>query len=58
MLKTLDAINRPPKDGGLVSNSLVYRYDVQKSADGLTSQMFPSGGIGPSSVIPRTYCGP
>ncbi len=35
MLKTLDAINRPPKDGGLVSNSLVYRYDVQKSADGL-----------------------
>jgi GH15 family glucan-1,4-alpha-glucosidase len=35
MLNTLDAINRPPKDGGLVSNSLVYRYDVQKSADGL-----------------------
>ena len=28
MLNTLDAINRPPKDGGLVSNSLVYRYDV------------------------------
>jgi GH15 family glucan-1,4-alpha-glucosidase len=38
MLKTLDAINRPPQDGGLVSNSLVYRYDVQKSADGLTSE--------------------
>jgi GH15 family glucan-1,4-alpha-glucosidase len=38
MLKTLDAINRPPKDGGLVSNSLVYRYDVQKSADGLTGE--------------------
>jgi GH15 family glucan-1,4-alpha-glucosidase len=38
MLKTLDAINRPPKDGGLVSNSLVYRYDVKKSADGLTGE--------------------
>src|SRR5918995_726356 len=38
MLKTLDAVNRPPKDGGLVSNSLVYRYDVQKSADGLTGE--------------------
>jgi GH15 family glucan-1,4-alpha-glucosidase len=38
MLKTLDAINRPPRDGGLVSNSLVYRYDVQKSADGLTGE--------------------
>ncbi|HET6659845.1 MAG TPA: glycoside hydrolase family 15 protein [Rubrobacter sp.] len=38
MLKTLDAINRPPKDGGLVSNSLVYRYDVQKSADGLMGE--------------------
>jgi len=36
MLKTLEAINRPPKDDGLVSNSLVYRYDVEKSADGLT----------------------
>ena len=30
MLGTLDAINRPPKDGGLVSNSLVYRYDVRE----------------------------
>jgi GH15 family glucan-1,4-alpha-glucosidase len=38
MLNTLDAINRPPKDGGLVSNSLVYRYDVQKSADGLMGE--------------------
>jgi GH15 family glucan-1,4-alpha-glucosidase len=38
MLKTLDAVNRPPKDGGLVSNSLVYRYDVQKSSDGLTGE--------------------
>jgi GH15 family glucan-1,4-alpha-glucosidase len=35
MLSTLDAINRPPKYGGLVSNGLVFRYDVEKSADGL-----------------------
>ena len=35
MLKTLDAINRPPSQGGLVSTSLVYRYDVSKTPDGL-----------------------
>ncbi|WP_416666109.1 glycoside hydrolase family 15 protein [Egbenema bharatensis] len=35
MLKTLDAIYRSPKDGGLVSGGLVYRYDVNESADGL-----------------------
>jgi GH15 family glucan-1,4-alpha-glucosidase len=38
MLGTLDAINRPPKDGGLVSGGLVYRYDVEKSSDGLTGE--------------------
>ena len=38
MLSTLDAINRPPKDNGLVSNGLVFRYDVEKSADGLTGE--------------------
>jgi pentatricopeptide repeat protein len=38
MLSTLDAINRPPKDNGLVSNGLVFRYDVQKSADGLIGE--------------------
>ncbi len=38
MLKTLDAINRSPAQGGLVSNSLVYRYDVAKSADGLSGE--------------------
>ena len=38
MLKTLDAIDRSPNDGGLVANSLVYRYDVEKSADGLAGQ--------------------
>lgn len=35
MLSTLDAINRSPKHGGLVSDSLVYRYDVGRSADGI-----------------------
>jgi GH15 family glucan-1,4-alpha-glucosidase len=35
MLKTLDAINRSPSHGGLVSNSLVYRYNVQLTPDGL-----------------------
>ncbi|MBA3702519.1 MAG: glycoside hydrolase family 15 protein, partial [Rubrobacteraceae bacterium] len=38
MLGTLDAINRPPRDGGLVANSLVYRYDIEKSADGLAGE--------------------
>ncbi len=36
MLKTLDAINKPPEQGGLVSNSLVYRYNVNETADGLS----------------------
>jgi GH15 family glucan-1,4-alpha-glucosidase len=35
MLKTLGALNCPPSRGGLVSNSLVYRYNVQQSPDGL-----------------------
>jgi GH15 family glucan-1,4-alpha-glucosidase len=35
MLKTLDAINSPPARGGLVSNSLVYRYNIQYTPDGL-----------------------
>ncbi len=35
LLKTLDAVNRPPEEGGLVSNSLVYRYNVQETSDGL-----------------------
>ncbi len=38
MLKTLDAVNRPPEQGGLVSNSLVYRYDVEETADGLKGE--------------------
>jgi GH15 family glucan-1,4-alpha-glucosidase len=35
MLKTLEAINRSPANGGLVSNSLVYRYNVELTPDGL-----------------------
>ncbi|MBI3014438.1 MAG: glycoside hydrolase family 15 protein, partial [Candidatus Tectomicrobia bacterium] len=35
MLKTLDAINRSPAKGGLVSNSLVYRYHAKAGVDGL-----------------------
>ncbi len=35
MLSTLDAINRSPAHGGLVSNSLVYRYDRAHAPDGI-----------------------
>lgn len=35
MLQTIDAINRSPKDGGLVSDGLVFRYDVEQTPDGL-----------------------
>ncbi|HMU53881.1 MAG TPA: glycoside hydrolase family 15 protein, partial [Nitrospira sp.] len=35
MLSTLKAINRSPKDGGLVSDGLVYRYDSETGTDGL-----------------------
>jgi GH15 family glucan-1,4-alpha-glucosidase len=35
MLKTLDAINKPPEKGGLVSNSLVYRYNTEEAGDGI-----------------------
>jgi len=38
MLKTLDAINQSPEKGGLVSNSLVYRYNVSRTADGLSGE--------------------
>ncbi|MGB7291901.1 MAG: glycoside hydrolase family 15 protein [Thermodesulfobacteriota bacterium] len=36
MMKTLNAIDQPPEKGGLVSNSLVYRYNVEETKDGLT----------------------
>ncbi len=35
MLKTIDAINQPPEEGGLVSNSLAYRYNPAEGVDGL-----------------------
>jgi GH15 family glucan-1,4-alpha-glucosidase len=35
MMKTLEATLRPPEDGGLVSDSLVYRYDQDRVDDGL-----------------------
>ena len=35
MLSTLDAINQSPARRGLVSNSLVYRYNPQRAPDGL-----------------------
>jgi GH15 family glucan-1,4-alpha-glucosidase len=35
MLQTIDAINRSPREGGLVSDGLVFRYDVDKTPDGL-----------------------
>jgi GH15 family glucan-1,4-alpha-glucosidase len=38
MLKTLDAILEPPERGGLVSNSLVYRYNVEETPDGLAGE--------------------
>ena len=36
MLSTIDAINRSPRQGGLVSDSLVYRYNATQFHDGLT----------------------
>ena len=36
MSQTIDAILRPPHEGGLVSNSLVYRYNVNEVNDGLS----------------------
>jgi GH15 family glucan-1,4-alpha-glucosidase len=35
MLQTIDAINRSPSKGGLVSDGLVFRYDVEQTPDGL-----------------------
>jgi len=35
MLQTIDAINKAPHEGGLVSDGLVFRYDLEKTRDGL-----------------------
>jgi GH15 family glucan-1,4-alpha-glucosidase len=37
-LKTLEATLRPPHEGGLVANSLVYRYNVEETKDGLEGE--------------------
>jgi GH15 family glucan-1,4-alpha-glucosidase len=38
MLDTLAAVMRSPREGGLLSDSLVYRYDTERSTDGLPGQ--------------------
>lgn len=38
MLSTLDATNTSPERGGLVSNSLVYRYNLREYQDGLSGE--------------------
>ena len=38
MLSTLDAIRQPPHKGGLLSDSLVFRYNLEHSADGLMGE--------------------
>ncbi|MBT3360254.1 MAG: glycoside hydrolase family 15 protein [Rhodospirillales bacterium] len=38
MLKTLDATLKNRDKGGLVSNSLVYRYNIQEISDGLSGE--------------------
>ncbi len=38
MLSTVDAINRSPEHGGLVSSSLVYRYNNELTDDGLEGE--------------------
>jgi GH15 family glucan-1,4-alpha-glucosidase len=38
MLSTLNETLKPPQEGGLVSNSLVYRYDVTQTEDGLAGE--------------------
>jgi len=38
MLKTLDATLQSPIKGGLVSNSLVYRYNLSETRDGLSGE--------------------
>ena len=38
LLHSIDAINRPPEAGGLVSDNLVYRYNLLASPDGLPGE--------------------
>jgi GH15 family glucan-1,4-alpha-glucosidase len=38
MIATLEATNQSPQKGGLVSSSLVYRYNVERGLDGLAGE--------------------
>ncbi|OJH34735.1 glycoside hydrolase family 15 protein [Cystobacter ferrugineus] len=38
MLSTVELIRKPPKEGGLTSDGLVFRYDTEASQDGLTGR--------------------
>ncbi|WP_434385247.1 glycoside hydrolase family 15 protein [Melittangium boletus] len=38
MLSTLEATRKAPKDGGLASDGLVFRYDVERTEDGLSGE--------------------
>jgi pentatricopeptide repeat protein len=38
MIATLDAINRTPKEGGLVTDGLVFRYNLKMAPDGLRGE--------------------
>lgn len=35
MIKTLEQVQKPPQEGGLTANSLVYRYNPETAEDGL-----------------------
>ncbi len=38
MLRTLEAIQKSPEDGGLLSDGLVYRYNFEHAPDGLMGE--------------------
>jgi GH15 family glucan-1,4-alpha-glucosidase len=38
MLQTIRAIKKPPKEGGLTSDSLVHRYDPDRTRDGVAGE--------------------
>jgi len=51
MIDTLRAINRSPRDGGLVSDGLVFRYDTHSTIDGIE----PPGADGPGGRPEGTF---